>query len=327
MRTLVVVGNPVKKERIRRTLQAQGHQVVMATPKDLGEALLPAPELAIVEVSKAHDLVSEVRAANARVPIIALGTRDASLVTRALESGATDFLWGDWPPEILMARIGIALTLAAGGGGAEADPLEGLIAWNDAPRLLSQEIGAMFGLFLQDSEATGSVPDRGAQLTVTSAEAGLSLMITVAMTVDGLEGLGNLVFGELQSDEVMADCLREIANCLGGGFKRLAMAEGSSFTLGLPRDCDGMDVLTADKSWVASADGVEFIVGIQRAGSDAVKVRASALTAGMVLKRDVQTASGVLLVGAGMALTETTIDRLVKMFGPTTAFEVMQGGT
>ncbi len=324
MKTLVAVARPDEREKLRRTLSARGHEVLASDPAKLSDELLRQLDFAIVQAVQGRAWVGKVRERHPAIPIVAFVPRNGKLIEEALSEGANDFMFGPLSSDALVARLTLAQQ-QANHAVAESDPLCALAVWEDAPNSLSQEVGEMFGVFFDVEETRGaSVPDLAAEIVARAPDEELCFRIMVGMTHAGLDVLGTAVFGGPQPAEVMADCLREVVNCAAGTFKRLAMSEGVTFAISVPEDCPGSDVLGADRQWLARADGMVFHFGVHRGASSVRRVRASALQAGMVLKNDVKTGSGVLLVNSGMALSETTIEKLVRRFGPRTEFEVVE---
>ena len=323
MKTLVAVRNSQEREWLRRTLAAQGHDVLAPAPAQLVPVLDQSPEyeLAVVDPHTAPDCVQLVRRRGPEALLIAwLPTGD--MAQESLDSGADDFLCGAPHGGALMARIELARRNL--GEHKPGDVLNRLLHGADTARLLSQEIGAMFGLPLREEPVNGVIPDLGAELVATCPDTKDELRIAVGLSSDGARSLGLHVFGEPQPEEVLADALREVVNGVGGAFKRMALAQGQTFALGVPHDCPGPMVRDGEREWVAAGDGVGFHVAFHRGLSNVARVPASMLKPGMVLRHEVRTATGVLLVASGMALTEATTTRLRTRFGSTTEFEVLR---
>lgn len=324
MMTLVAVRDSQEREWLRRTLEAKGHDVLAPAPAKLVPVLdqFPVYELAVVDPRTVPDCVELVRSRGRDALIVAwLPTGDHA--QESLDSGADDFLCGTPNGGALMARIENARRKH--GEHAPGDVVNRLLHGADTARLLSQELSAMFGLPLREEEVDGVIPDLGAELAAVCPETKDELRIAVGLSASSARGLGLHVFGEPQPEEVLADALREVVNGVGGAFKRMALAQGQTFALGLPHDCPGPMVRDGEREWVAAGDGVGFHVAFHRGRSSVARVPASMLQPGMVLRHEVRTAAGVLLVASGMALTEATTSRLRTRFGTATEFEVLRG--
>ena len=327
MRVIVAAKSGATRERVSRVLSARGFEVSpQAEAKDLqrdGEGL--KAEVAICLDS--NEWIRAARSAEfrARPYIIAMlsSPNDKSIV-QAIASGADDIMPANACAEEVVARVEMPKRIKSWAESSSASQIAKLAVWQDAPRLLSQEVGAMFGVLTQDATQFDASPDLAACIRITCPEDQSEVQLHVGVTRDSAKALGSLAFGAPVPDEEFVDCLREIANTVGGAFKRTANTEGVAVTLGLPSNCPGGQVLDAERVWLAESEDFQVVLGMSLGAKEALKVRASELQPGMVLKHDVRNANGVTLVRAGTALTERTAERLMNFYGQTAIFEVLE---
>lgn len=327
MKVVLAIPNTRERERVGTILRARGFDVDDCPDR---EVTVDAAGSFYADVVVCHDRGGSIRniraaASDRRVYIIAmLTTVEGKSVHTAMEDGADDFMVMRACSEEVVARVEMPDRIAAWAGGESEDKLKKLIAWQDAPRLLSQEVGAMFGVFAEEGVHMGDIPDYAAHIIATSPEDGTEVEMLVGLTADWGNALAELVFGGPVLPAAMGDIVREIANSVGGAFKRTAMSEGVTVTIGLPQDCPATEVMVAERVWLAECDQFKVMLGMSAGSNEAQRVRASDLKPGMVLKHEVRNAAGALLVAAGTAVTERTAERLVEFCGASALFDVLE---
>lgn len=320
-----------ERERINKILLARGHTVDAFEPDKAGNA--PA-DVAIVGHADGRGWIRRIRTSDSprRVYIVAvLFSMEAKVIDGALAEGADEFVMLGAGPAELAARVeGLQRILkwSSAPSNGVSSPVA-LVAWAAAPHSLAQEVGQVFGIPMVDAPAdrNRNSPILAAEVVLSGASTDWEARVTVGLTEQDGERLAELVLGGPATPDVLADCLREIANTLGGALKRAILAEGVTLTIGLPKDREGDTVQRSDRVWLAQGADYSVHVGLSWQSNRTVNLRASALRPGMVLKHDAPNAQGSLLVAAGTAITTRTADRLVELFGGSTLFEVITPST
>lgn len=324
MQILVLVARAVERLRLYRILSAKGHEVVAPQPPEALEALEGPYELAIVQYVTGRDWIPMVRQRHADLPILALVSDPPQAVPEALEAGADDFHFGPIHAPVVCSRIPLTLELCKGRGGEPAPSLDAVLAEPENLDLLTREVGATLGIQLERNDVELEAVTLAAEILVSDPIRERSWRVRIGTGLEGQACLSSLVLGGLDDRSALTDCVRELANALGGAMKRIAHAEGHTLALGLPTDCAGELLQGPGVQWTAQGDGLTLRLAVQPEASATQVLQAGALRAGMVLRNEVRTPTGVLLVAAGMALTESTSERLIRMFGANTEFEVMR---
>lgn len=257
--------------------------------------------------------------------IALMPANDARRLSEAIDAGADDFMPMNSTAAEVIARVEMPKRIAEWASSEEKneDLIRQLGVWQDAPRMLSQEVGAMFGVFTEGNERPSSVPEQAACITITSPEDDAEVRLLVGVTHQSGAALTQLAYGAAADEAALGDCLREIANSVAGAFKRTALTEGTTVTLGLPKDCSATDVSVAERVWSADCDQFSVVMGLSKGSRESLRLRASELQPGMVLKHDVRTAAGAFLVRAGTALTDRTAKRLIEFCEPSALFDVV----
>jgi DNA-binding response OmpR family regulator len=202
-----------------------------------------------------------------------------------------------------------------------------LRAWRNLGELIVDDLGTMIGqsLTLTDSAPKDFEP-RGQVATIRMfvVADNLELKASIIAEPKTLAWVRTNLFGSpTVGEEVTADALREMANVVGGCLKRMAVAEGVSVAAGLPFNgpfpAAGTEVRYRT---LQLDDDCRFVLATEMIHRESQRVRAAALTEGLVLTQDVKTETGVLLMPAGSRLTDTTVTKLTQLLGPHTHVDV-----
>jgi hypothetical protein len=329
MRAVVAIPDNRARERIAGFLQAHGDDVhaIDTFPLSAEEVHLHNPDLVIC---LARD-IGAVRSYNVqRQPFViaALPLVNDQSVNEAVAAKADDFLPATACAAEVIARAELSQRWATLREGRSADAIQRLQVWQDAPTMLSQDVGALFGVFMYpvafDPEREGHAPDIAATISVTASVEETVIRLTVGISQAEADRLGSHAFGGPVDETVVRDALREIANNVAGSLKRAALTEGVTVTLGLPSDCRAEDVRSAARVWVAECEQFRLSIGMSKGAQSTLRVRASDLEPGMVLKHDIRSSAGAALVRAGTALTERTAARLLEYCEPSAIVDVVR---
>lgn len=259
-----------------------------------------------------------------RPHILALMSKlEAKRIEAIIASGADDFMTLASTAAEFVARAELPKRLAALNE-TGVDRLRNLKIWQNAPKLLSQEIGALFGVKMKAGKNSGLIPAYAARIMLVSSEEETEIHLMTGVTPKSAESLSQLALGAPATPETVGDVLREVANSAGGAFKRIAGTSGAQLTLGLPRDSSGEDVIVCEKVWSADCDQFGILFGMGIGQQDAKRIKSTELRPGMVLKHDVRNSSGAMLVKAGTALTDRTAQRLIEYCDPDALFDVVE---
>lgn len=327
MKLLLAMPSGGERERISKVLSARGHTLHVFEPDKVPIA---SADVAIVGHADGRGWIRRIRSAESspRVYILAvLFSLEAKAIDGALAEGADDIVMLGAGAAELAARVdGLSRILkwSIAPTNESASPA-GLVAWAEAQQALAQEVGQVFGIPMVDAPADRrhGMPTLAAEVILAGATVEWEARVVVGLTPKNGETMAELVLGGKATPDVLNDCLREIANTLGGALKRSILAEGVTLTIGLPQDREGDLVLRSDRVWLAQGSDYAVHVGLSWSSNRTLTVRGPALEPGMVLKHDARNAQGSLLIAAGTAITTRTVERLVELFGPTALFEVI----
>lgn len=328
MKAVVAVPDNRARERLCSYLRAHGIDVVdhSTFPVTRNAARDFNADLVI---ARTRDISLIRNASRHRRPyvIAALPIVNDAAVNAALQQGADDLLAVNACAAEVLARAEMPKRMQLLRDNKPPDGIERLEIWQNAPRVLSQDVGAMFGLFMQAAEfddgVPGATPSLAATIRVASTVEDTIVRIFVGLSEAEGEKMSSHVFGSVVGEDVMRDALREISNNLAGSFKRSALTEGTTVTLGLPTDCRVSDLVSAGRVWTAECEHFQAVVGISKVTQFTRRVKAMDLRPGMVLKHDIRSAAGAALVRAGTALTERTASRLLEYCDPGAFLEVL----
>jgi hypothetical protein len=327
----VAIATPDRRaqERIGDVLRTRGYEIVTCAEQTVTTRLATEFKADVVLVLANNASIKSIRSTQSAVRpyiIALLPSQDAKRLTQAIEAGADDFMMVNALSAEITARVEAPKRIAewAGDVAPTTDLIRKLGVWQDAPRMLSQEVGAMFGVFTEGNERPTAVPQQAAVITITSPEDDTEVRLLVGVDGPSGDALTQLALGVTGDSAALGDCLRELANSVAGAFKRTALTEGTTVTLGLPKDCDASEVPVAERVWSAESDRFSVVMGLSKGSRESLRLRANELQPGMVLKHDVRTAAGAFLVRAGTELTDRTAKRLVEFCEPTALFDVVE---
>ncbi len=328
MRVAIATTDNRCQERFGEILRTRGYEIVSNTEQTVTSRAAGEFNADVVLCLANAASIRAIRSAPSTVrPYIValLPANDAKRLTDAIDAGADDFMPVNAISAEVIARVEMPKRIVdwAASQPHEEDLIRSLGVWQDAPRMLSQEVGAMFGVFTQGNERASTIPERAASITITSPDDDTEVRLLVGVNGASGAALTKLALGGPGDDAALGDCLREIANSVAGAFKRTALTEGTTVTLGLPKDCLPTDVGQAERVWSAECDQFAVVMGLSKGSRESLRLRASELKPGMVLKHDVRTSAGAFLVRAGTALTDRTAKRLVEFCEPTALFDVV----
>jgi hypothetical protein len=140
----------------------------------------------------------------------------------------------------------------------------------------------------------------------------VELDFAVGLTTERTEQFAREVLGGSAGAEAIHEALRELANVAGGAIKRAGLAEGIPMTIGIPTN-DNFFATQQVRTWSASTtSGLRLALGASVSHARALTVRCCELRQGMVLAKDVRSATGLLLVAAGTNLTKSTVQQLAR---------------
>ncbi len=324
MKVLLAVYVPKERQRLHQMLSLRGHDVLSPEPADVQQRLLEGDaDVALVQHGGSQGwLETAAGSDNARLHVIALTAKlNGQTITDVLAAGAHDFTRLRACPEEVLARVDLPKRLRE--QHIVEDPLSELIAWSDAPQTLSQEIGEMFGLFLSAQPAQPAPLAIASEITATCVVDGVEVRLAAGLTEAAQAQLSQIVFGEPVSRSLLSDCVGEIANTIGGAFKRAALAEGKTFSIGLPSGCPTEAPGVGDQTWIAGGEELSVHVSMTSAVSAIRQVSTCSLRPGMVLRHDVYSPSGTLMVKSGTALTDRTTEKLINLCGEGAMLEVL----
>jgi CheY-like chemotaxis protein len=201
-----------------------------------------------------------------------------------------------------------------------------LRVWKDLEGMLSSEVGGMLGQRLRAGRiGTVSAVMHAAEIALSLPAEKLEVRITVGTDKVSGKALSRLLLGADYDPTALADILREVANTAAGAFKRAALVDGVSFTIGLPVNRPPFEVgAPRSLAWAAKSDdgfGIRFLVTPFHRGPQ--RLYARELAEGQVLVHDVKCPAGVVLMAAGTALSQRTIERLQILVRPDRLLDVV----
>jgi len=334
MNVLVAEADAEERRRLSQLIAALGHDVV--TPKsstELREVLKNrTPNVAIVGVleSQYSDCVSELVSASAEAPVYIIATLSRwkpADIKFAWDIGADDIMRANSCPEEIVGRVSAIERikrkyLDTDGSDAAAD-VQKMYVWRELDRIICQEFTDMLGQeFSIVPVADCPMLEVGAEVMLCLADSEREVKLGVGVEGAALDTFCEMLFGEAVVHDILTDALRELTNTAGGAFKREALIEKYTFSLGLPKDCSTPDGAVEHHWMLSSPDGMKIVFWGGFKSELPVRINARQLREGMVLTRDVRTHSGALLVSAGRVLTQRTCERLVELVGPATVLEV-----
>jgi hypothetical protein len=195
--------------------------------------------------------------------------------------------------------------------------LSALRAWRHLDTVVADDLEGMLCQTVKITEkhlpAMSSIQLATIPMTLPSEQ--LDLCISITADVSARKWLGVTLLGDdAATNDVVQDIMRELANTVGGAFKRAALLERTTVSTGIPIDSDPAPCGPGARYWEIEAEGggVFGLVADVRARPNR-RVPARRLAEGMVVVKDVCNGSGVLLLPSGTRLTSTTAERLSRL--------------
>jgi hypothetical protein len=336
MKVLIASRSSRDFDRYAKALRSVGHDLVYVDSADtLAQAVSRgAPDVAIV-CSGEESWIAPLRlpATGHVYIIVALAELGGTSVRKAYEIGADDVMKRVASGAEVVGRVEAVTRIRHWVPRMPADFLAGddfdvlgLHTIQMLDSLLADELAQMVGVPLESAvgEALPAGVEYAAAVPLNLPSESVELSLVVGVEADSASAFSELLFGEVVPSEVITDAVREFANTAGGAFKRAAMAEGHTFSLGLPVDHHAIAPPTGVKGWVLHTNNMRLTVWVNANCTAPTHVATSDLKEGMVLTQPVRNAAGMVLVAAGSVLTERTVNRLVEMVGPSTLVEVQR---
>ena len=335
-----------------RFLSAAGHEVELVPDAARCRAALERklPDVLILDEAlpgtTAGAIVQWVRGTQGtQRPYIILMTA-SSIISKqlysALEAGADDVMHKPLTCEELTFRAEaitrlvqwvpkFSTTMSKVQDWSEGGNIVHLRAWTHMHEPFIQDMSEMLGQGFSLEEAEEPLKHALTASEIPLVMPGESAQVHVALGMDArsLQELALSVFGDGNTpQEALEDMLREIANTLGGAFKRAAEVEGVTMTTGLPKtippDSFGAPSARAKRHQrLVSQDGlIKVAVEVELRESGLQRVKAGELREGMVLTRDLLNANGMMLVRSGTRLTSSNVSRISQLIPPHLVVEV-----
>ena len=332
MRILISEQNRAERRRLAKELIARGHDVVEATSREslLDEALATPADLVLVDLNASTSvpaaLVTAIRNLGAVPHIYIIGLLDPldpKVITAAWSAGVDDLMRKGAPIEEFRGRIDAPRRIAEWTKRARtrstdftADfALDSLRSWKTLDTIVANEIGEMLGEKASHPAPFDPSPAFAAEIPISLPAERLELRLGVGIDVESSVLLANRLFGETVSAQAMVDTLCEVANNAAGAFKRAAMVDGPVFTLGLPMNRAPSAPGTGDRCWSVAWGALRVSFRVTCVDLAPRHIAATNLRPGMVLGQDIRNSAGVLLLSAGSALTDRTLERIVDIMG------------
>jgi len=351
MNILVADGTAAQREATLKCLLSAGHKIDVATSVEEAETLLGAHryDLLITEAdfperpAEGQSLVRRFRASEkeGHVYILLLAAQLTPMrIAQAFESGCDDVARKPISKEELIGRAGAINRISKWAGSIFSDSgildwsqkanLTGLRAWHGAATTTSTILSGMFGLAVAPSVAHAEQGTQsGAELSLALADDGGEILLSVGSDASSIERLARAALSlPAPTADEQRDIMKEIANTVGGAFKRLAEGEHVGMTIGLPRAHDALD-LRREQPGVISSFSVElgdaihlhFTLVLRPRSAEWVEVKQ--LQENMVVIRNVLNSNGMTLVTAGSRLSQSGIEKLIRFLPQETLVHVM----
>lgn len=356
MQVLIIDNDKRPREVAARFLSEAGHEVEMVGDLHAAMRLLESrqPHTILLDLytpgGKILDFLAWLRELDVNVrPYVIMTLSRAGFppeLKSALSHGADDLLRKPWVVEELLLRVETITRLAAFlplNAQAQAHALErhldlateeditDLACWKTADQIMASDISEMLGAsFLIKPVQEGLLhSSHAAQIPMTITQNKAQVQIGIGFQPNTAQLLTSQLFGVDQPpEEMIHDLLRELANVVGGAFKRVAEQDHIFMTTGLPEDVDPrefstqksveqkhFELFTADQT-------LRIFVEIELRSKGLQKLLVGELREGMVLSRDLLNPNGMLLVRSGTRLTSSNVERLCRLVPDNTSVEV-----
>lgn len=335
MNLLVAERDTTERGRLVALLCARGH-TVCACPTAMGAVermLAVPPEVAIVEAGllpgQAWALLPALRELPARVYVIGvIASADPKSYADSWAAGVDDVMRRGACGEEVAGRVDARRRILSWATPTAEDArgfdLQRLEAWKEVGPIVAAALGEMLGEPLQVASGGRSVVT-AAEMPASLAVDGVEVRLALGVDAPSALALATRLFGEAVPSFVFADSLRELANTAAGAFKRAALPEGPSFTLGLPVSRPPFGPPRPGERRF-SLVGTDFRIELAVARTELRQrhICAIDLREGMVLAQDLRNASGLLMLAAGTSLTDRTVGRVVDLVGATGLVQVAE---
>lgn len=341
MRILIIDPNHAERTQAEKILVAERHEVRTAPDGESGFAYLDSfdPDLVIID----HQLprfgagagVKRIRAADQashRYVIVTAGTPVRGDLATAFAAGADDFIRKPLQRDELIARVDGPVRVRSWAGRMRGDgsacELTQLLAWREGPAMITQDLTTLLGMPFTFSTGRGVAHDDElvAMLPLCLPDVDRDIGVYIAIDERSAHTLGEIMFGQPCTAVELRDLVGETANVAAGALKRALSAEGKSVTTGLPRRVAATSATSAPLGRIefalTSEAGVQLKVVLRLNEHEPCMIAAGELREGMVLRVDVRTAGGGLLLKCGTRLTEAHLPRLIDAVGGKRLIEV-----
>ncbi len=332
MRILISEQNRSERRRLAVDLTARGHEVVEATSREslLDEALATPADLVLVDLNACTSvpaaLVTAIRNLGAVPHVYIIGLLDPldpKVIAAAWSAGVDDLMRKGAALEEFRGRIDAPRRIAEWTKRSRSRTtdfsrsfvLESMRCWKTLDTIVTNEIAEMLGDSHFRSAPYAPTAGYAAGIPISLPAEGLELRLGVGVDHESARLLAERLLGEAVAENALADTLREVANNAAGAFKRAALTEGPVFTLGLPVGQSPMAPRDGDRCWGVAWGSLRLSFRVTRVDLAPRHVAATNLRPGMVLGQDIRNGGGVLLLSAGSALTDRTVERIVDIMG------------
>lgn len=347
MKILIIDPDRVERSSAEKLLLGEKHEVRSAATPDAGLAMLEEfhPDVVLVDYEQGRlagtDTVRRIRAGELvghRYVIVTSAHAPPGSLKASFTAGADDFMRKPFQKDELIARVEAPMRIrrwaprvlgAPGGDWALPGDVTKLVTWRSAVEAVTSEISSLFGVELVSTGFERALNGSAliAMLPLYLADDELEVQLYVGAEAASVNGLCAMMFGTTEaSPEEARDVLSETANVAAGAIKRGLMNDGKVVTTGLPRTVE-LAACTAKTSigrqeWIMTGADFTLRAMLHLGQHEPVMVSAKELREGMVLRADVRTAGGGLLLKRGTRLTQAHLPRLRDALGPTRLVEV-----
>jgi len=284
-----------------------------------------APDVLVVHVATAEDfiVVSALSVLAGSMYVLALlgSELPARAVAAAIAAGAHDVFRLPYSREELHMRVDARERLCRWIGPTGAGSVTETRAWRYFDTAVTNDLEGMLckTVKLTEKQLPPISSIQLATIPMTLPAEQLDLCISITADAAARKWLGVALFGDdAATNDVVQDIMRELANVVGGAFKRAALVERATVSMGIPVDNDPTPCGPNARYWEIETEdgGVIGLIADARTRLNR-RVPARRLAEGMVVVKDVMNGSGVLLLPSGTRLTSTTAERLSYLLDQT----------